>query len=1088
MARHKTISSDWLFRLAIVALAGILIENPVRSDENDEGKATAIVDVQHDGDVDFETEILPIFRRKCLACHNNTDAESDLVLETPQSILKGGSDGPAVVGGKSAESRLLKLAALQEEPHMPPEDNDVGAKPLTPEELGWIKLWIDQGAKGEVSAAGSPVNWQPLPVGVNPIYAVAVSPDGQYAAAGRANQIFLYHVPSKREVGRLTDPSLLEQGVYKKPGVAHLDLVQSLRFSPDSHLLVSGGYRIVKSWRRVRNARKQEFAGLEGPTRSLAASSDGKWAAFGEASGKIKLYELANNDLKPTLEGHGDAVLGLDFSKDSSHLISGSQDKTFRVWSVADGTQVATIDTPAPVHAVAFVSEDKQIATGGADNIIRIWAVPQANAEGEIPQPVKELKGHGGDVTSLAAVPPNGEQLLSGGHDQLLRVWNVAAGNQVGEMNHGGVVTAVAVRPDGQRFASASSNNIAKLWNAADGKEIAELRGDFRAKIRVEDTTRAVAVAQRHVDANKGDLDAANKRKEAEEKNANTAEENRQATEEELSKKVEAVEKSVADQEAGRKAIEDAKQLVIKYEGDKKSAEEAIKAVDEVIRQSQVDLAAADKYINDAPGATKLAADTLADGLKKLEEAAEGQAENKALADMVAGLKQAVQQQVDVRRKAGEEAKTAAGNAVIDAQNKKQEAEANMKKVGEDVAGALNDVKQKEESQKKLEEAAQKAIDEKNGAEANLENNTRTIQRTKEALKKVVDTIPSLEAAHKQAEEHHKLTQALLETVKKEATDTEKSYHAIAFSPDGLLLATGGDDQTVRTWESETGAAVETYSGHGAAITAVAYNTDGDVFSATSNQTAILWDTNPAWKLAGTIGSVDSSQHLIDRVTSLDFSPDGKMLATGSGEPSRSGELKIWKVEDGSLVKEIKEAHSDTVFGLEFSPDGQQIASCAADRFAKIFDVESGKLIRALEGHTHHVLGITWHCAGRLLATCGADNVIKVWNVRTGEQTRTIGGFGKEVTAIRFVADSDNVVASSGDKQVKIKKSNDGGDAGDLGGATDFMYSIDVSANGQLVVGGGQDSVVRIWKGDGNSLVTFEAPKPAGEAETIGAE
>src|SRR5207249_10014879 len=107
------------------------------------------------------------------------------------------------------------------------------------EELGLIKLWIDQGAKGQVLGAAAPLVWQPLPAGVNPILSVAVSPDGQFAAAGRANQIFLYHVPSKREVGRLTDPGLLKSGVYKKPGVAHLDLVQSLPFSPDNESLSS---------------------------------------------------------------------------------------------------------------------------------------------------------------------------------------------------------------------------------------------------------------------------------------------------------------------------------------------------------------------------------------------------------------------------------------------------------------------------------------------------------------------------------------------------------------------------------------------------------------------------------------------------------------------------------------------------------------------------------------------------------------------------------------------------------------------------------------------------------------------------------
>ncbi len=67
----------------------IMFQGPALMAE--EGDAIAIAKVEHDGPVDFEKEILPIFRRNCLACHNATDAESDLVLETPQTISKGGA-------------------------------------------------------------------------------------------------------------------------------------------------------------------------------------------------------------------------------------------------------------------------------------------------------------------------------------------------------------------------------------------------------------------------------------------------------------------------------------------------------------------------------------------------------------------------------------------------------------------------------------------------------------------------------------------------------------------------------------------------------------------------------------------------------------------------------------------------------------------------------------------------------------------------------------------------------------------------------------------------------------------------------------
>src|SRR5262249_54519619 len=94
------------------------------------------------GPASFEKNVLPILRTKCLACHSTKEASGELVLETVAALLKGGDTGPAVVPRKSADSLLLKLASHREKPFMPPPGNDVAAAPLTPEELGIIKLWI----------------------------------------------------------------------------------------------------------------------------------------------------------------------------------------------------------------------------------------------------------------------------------------------------------------------------------------------------------------------------------------------------------------------------------------------------------------------------------------------------------------------------------------------------------------------------------------------------------------------------------------------------------------------------------------------------------------------------------------------------------------------------------------------------------------------------------------------------------------------------------------------------------------------------------------------------------------------------------
>jgi hypothetical protein len=101
----------------------------------------AIAEVKRNEPVDFQKEILPILKKSCLACHNATQKESDLILESPQSILKGGASGPAVDLKNPKESLLLGRATGEVDGIMPPKGNKVAAPFLKPQELGLIKLW-----------------------------------------------------------------------------------------------------------------------------------------------------------------------------------------------------------------------------------------------------------------------------------------------------------------------------------------------------------------------------------------------------------------------------------------------------------------------------------------------------------------------------------------------------------------------------------------------------------------------------------------------------------------------------------------------------------------------------------------------------------------------------------------------------------------------------------------------------------------------------------------------------------------------------------------------------------------------------------
>jgi WD40 repeat protein len=1038
--------------IVIRIIALFLIPFPLLAEENSaevQRKPIPIAKFDRKTAVDFEKEILPILKNNCLACHNKTTSKAELILETPQDILKGGESGKVVVPKRSSESLLLKIASHQVKPMMPPGNNKVQASDLTPEELGLIKLWIDQGAIGEVHGAG-PIVWQALPEELNPIYAVTLTSDGQFAACARANQIFIYQLPSKQLVARLLDPQLSKPGrdafhpvptsseasLEKSSGrsgprpnqalgpqVAHLDLVHSLAFSPDGNWLASGGYREVKLWRRPRDVQKFNLPELaRQAVLALAVSPDGKWLATGGADGTIKLWNPATGKHAGKLSGHKRAVNGLNFSPDSSKLVSGSADKTIRVWDLTKGRVLCQAQTATEINAVTWVADGKQIASGGADYLIRVWYVDIAKKQLAA---LKEIKGHEGPVTSLSAIPPSGTQLISGSGDGTVRQWNLEDGALVRKIKHGGPVSSVAVRNDAKRFASAGLNNIAKLWDASEGKEIAELRGDHYARDLQAAKERELSFATNEVNYRKSAFQ--------------TATNNHNASLDRVRKATEAL--AAAEKTYGQK-----KTNIVTATEAKAVAEKALAEFAEIKKTTEANEAA-----------EKTSTQTTAD----LKAAREKSSPDKVLVDKLAA-------EADAKTKSASETKAALDKLPADAREKFKVANDKFTAAAKALADAEAELK--------------KAELPKSTAEHELQLATKASAKTEAALSPARTEIQA-------AEEFQKQSDAELQTAKKLSADSEHPIRTIAFSPDNLLLATAGDDQDLHTWNADDGTAIETFKGHNGPVFAVAFASNVTLVSGGADRSAIIWDLQPGWNLEQTIGFGEASP-IIDRVNALRFSPDGKLLAMGSGEPTRGGEIKIWKVASEihnpkfviqnpqQPLYSFTNVHSDAVFGLDFSPDGKYLASSAADKFVKVLDLATGKVVRTFEGHTHHVLGVSWKRDGRTLASAGADNVIKVWDFVSGERKKTIEGFSKEVTSISFIGTTDQALASSGDDQIRTFRDN-GEKIRSYEGATNFVNSASATPDGRIVIAGGDDGVLRVWNGTNAEVIATFGPTAA---------
>ncbi|MFN7561979.1 MAG: c-type cytochrome domain-containing protein, partial [Prosthecobacter sp.] len=228
------------------------------------------------GVIDYDKQVHPFLKDNCIACHNKTTTKGGLNMETPELMIKGGETDKGLIPGKGADSIIYQAAAHTWDSEMPPKGNKVGAVNLTSQQLAILKDWIDQGARPSPKR-DKVIAWEPLPAGHQPIFALATTAQGDFAAAARANQISLYHLPSQSLVTKLTDESLIKSGLYKQPGVAHRDLVQALAFSPDGTRLATGSFREVKIWKRE----------IKAP----APVASTKLTATQEADNSIKLSE-----------------------------------------------------------------------------------------------------------------------------------------------------------------------------------------------------------------------------------------------------------------------------------------------------------------------------------------------------------------------------------------------------------------------------------------------------------------------------------------------------------------------------------------------------------------------------------------------------------------------------------------------------------------------------------------------------------------------------------------------------------------------------------------------------------------------------
>jgi WD40 repeat protein len=314
-----------------------------------------------------------------------------------------------------------------------------------------------------------------------------------------------------------------------------------------------------------------------------------------------------------------------------------------------------------------------------------------------------------------------------------------------------------------------------------------------------------------------------------------------------------------------------------------------------------------------------------------------------------------------------------------------------------------------------------------------------------------------------------------LAALKKAPHEKPHSALRVAFSPDGQKVAALGSDGRVREWSLATGLSTASRMVSEAPLQRgrLDYRADGRLVAVGSTGVVFVPASRGGWVLARTLGG-EKGDVFADRVNAVRFSPDSQTLAVGGGEPSRAGDISIWELSSGRLLQNWRERHSDAVLCLDFSPDGRWLASGASDKLAKVTEVATGKQVHLLEGHTHHVLGVAFRGDARMLATAGGDGVVLVWEMSHGERKKKIEGWSKEVTSIQYIGNTQELLTAAGDNQIRIV-TDEGTQVRAIAKLADFMQSAVSTPTAVQVVGGGEDSVLRVWDGtNGKELASFE--------------
>ncbi|EFH84643.1 protein kinase domain-containing protein [Ktedonobacter racemifer] len=660
------------------------------------------------------------------------------------------------------------------------------------------------------------------------------------------------------------------------------------------------------------------FEGHTGFVWSVSLSGDGRWLVSGSWDKTIRLWETSSGRCVRIFYGHTAPVESVSLSGDGRWLVSGSNDKTIRLWETSSGRCVRTFyGHTSDVRSVNLSGDGRWLVSGSDKGTIPLREISSWRC-------VRTFYGHTSSVVSVS-LSDDGHWLASGSKDNTVRLWEVNSGRCVHIFKgHTSDVTSVSLSRDGRWLVSGSQDQTIRLWEVGSGRCIrtfyghtsdvrsVSLSGDGRWLVSGSDnnTVRLREVSSwRCVRTFEGHTDSV---------------------------------ASVSLSRDGHWLVSGSQDQTIRLWSVAEPEPCCSFSLSQI--RTHADITQEEAY-----------------GERLLEQMEQAQLQGQ--------FPMALSLLNEVRALPGWERnpRSRGGWAQL---------ARHCSRVGLRASWHL---------------------------------------RTLEGHRYPVRSVSLSRDGHWLVSGSNDNTVRLWEVNSGRCVHTFKGHTnivtSVSLSRDGHWLVSGSKDNTVRLWEVNSGRCVHTFKGHTNIVTSVSLSRDGHwLVSGSNDNTVRLWEVNSG-------RCVHTFKGHTNIVTSVSLSGDGRWLVSGSNDKT----IRLWEVNSGRCVRTFTlEGLTNFVESVSLSGDGRWLVSGSNDKTIRLWEVNSGRCVRIFQGHAGNVDSVSLSEDGRWLVSGSKDNTVRLWEVNSGRCVRIFEGHTSTVASVSLSGDGRWLVSGSQDQTIRL--------------------------------------------------------------------